>query len=655
MRPANRNRILLAAALAVVLFFAFNVILERLGAGLKIDLTEDRLYTISESTKKVLKGLEDPLDATFFFSEEAARDYPQLFAYGRRIRDLLREYQALSGGRLTVRFVNPEPFSPEEDEAVGAGLQGVPTPDGRKIYLGLVVRDTTDRQAVIPFFNQEREDLLEYDLTKVIANVAAGERPTVALLTALPMKPKGLPGFGQDSDPGWAIYDQLRQFFIVENLSPGFRKIPEGTDVLVIVHPPKLDDDQLYLIDQFVLKGGRAVVFVDPFSEASVNRTSPSPSAFVPLSSDKVLDRLFAKWGVEIVPGRILADRGLAQRVNVGGFGPDSIKDYPLWLRVDAAHLDRDDPVTANLETVNMASVGAIRPRDGAKTTIEPLVRSSADSALVDASLGRGVPDIDGFWKDFAADEKTYDLVVRVNGVVESAFPDGPPGLSDDGKAAADDGAQGDAGDAEGASDADETKKTLQAAHLAKSEGPVHLIVGADSDLFDDRFWVRVQDFMGRRVFVPMADNASLLANAIDNLAGSDALISLRGRGVRERPFVVVERLRRRAEDRLLEKERQLEQELERTQQRLDELESKKPEGGGVLTPAQEEEIERFRTRVLEIRHQLRAVQRELVADIERLKTVLAVVNILLVPLLLVIGSLALAWLRRRRRPERAS
>ncbi|RMF14887.1 MAG: ABC transporter [Alphaproteobacteria bacterium] len=635
MKAANRNRILIATVMAVVLFFAFNVILERLGGGLKIDLTQDRLYTISDSTKKVLKGLEDPLDATFFFSEEAARDYPQLFAYGRRIRDLLREYQAISGGRLKVRFVDPKPFSPEEDEAVGAGLQGVPTPDGRKIYLGLVVRDTTDRQAVIPFFNQEREDLLEYDLTKVIANVASGERPTVALLTALPMKPKGLPGFGQDSDPGWAIYDQLKQFFTIEDLSPGFRKIPEGTDILVIIHPPKLDDGQLYLIDQFVLKGGRAVIFVDPFSEASVNRDPRNPAAFVPISSDKVLGRLFAKWGVEVVPGKIIADRGLAQRVNVGGYGPDSIKSYPLWLHVDPGHLDREDPVTANLETVNMASVGAIHALEGAKTTIEPLLRSSADSVLVDASLGRGIPDIDGFWKDFKPDEKTYDLVVRVNGAVDTAFPDGPPGIADERK---------DAGKGDGKPDAVEGP-----AQLEHSAAPIHLIIGADSDLFDDRFWVRVQDFMGRKVFVPMADNASLLANAVDNLAGSDALISLRGRGVKERPFVVVEELRRQAEDRLLEKERQLQQELELTQKRLDELESKKPEGGGVLTPAQEEEIERFRARVLEIRHQLRAVQRELVADIERLKTVLAVINILLVPLLLVVGSLILVWVRRRR------
>ncbi len=672
MSLKSRTAIGVPILLAVVLFFAFNAIVERLGGRATVDLTEDGLFTISESTRTLLASLDQPIEVTFYFSEDAARAYPQLFAYGRRVRDMLKAYAELADGRIRLTILDPEPFSKEEDEAMGAGLKSFTTPEGRKIYLGLVVRDMTDREAVIPFFDPQREDLLEYDLTKIINNVALGRRATVALLTSLPMKPRGLPGFSDNSDPGWAIYDQLRQFFTIEDLSPGFRKIPKGTDILVIIHPPKLDDTQLYLIDQFILKGGRAVIFLDPFSEASVNRPSSQMPSLVPIASETTLSKLFAAWGVEIVPGKIVADRRLAQRVTTGGIGPDAIKNYPVWLRVGHAHMAADDPITANLQTVNLASVGAIRLKKDSPLKEEVLLRSSADSMLAEANLGRGIPDIDSYWRDeFKPDPESYALVVRLDGVVDSAFPDGPPYA----RADEDKEASKKSDEANGTDAADEADKSKDAAvgkgeadagaetvaktadkadpaatgHLARAAGPIHVVLGADSDLFDDRFWIQVQNVLGRRVSVPMADNGALLLNAIDNLAGSEALIGLRGRRVKDRPFVVVENLRRRAEARLLEEERRLEDELDRTQQRLDQLESQKPKGGGVLTPEQEQEIERFRARVLEIRQQLRAVQHELVADIERLKIRLAVINILLVPMLLVGLALMAAILHRRR------
>ncbi len=663
MSLKSRTAIGVPILLAVVLFFAFNAIVERLGGRATVDLTEDGLFTISESTKTLLASLDQPIEVTFYFSEDAARDYPQLFAYGRRVRDMLKAYAELAGGKIRLSILDPEPFSKEEDEAMGAGLKSFTTPEGRKIYLGLVVRDMTDREAVIPFFDPQREDLLEYDLTKIINNVALGRRATVALLTSLPMKPKGLPGFAEQSDPGWAIYDQLRQFFTIEDLSPGFRKIPKGTDILVIIHPPKLDDTQLYLIDQFILKGGRAVIFLDPFSEAAVNRPSSRMPSLVPIASDSALAKLLSVWGVEIVPGKIVADRVLAQRVTTGGYGPDAIKNYPVWLRVDHAHMAADDPITANLQTVNLASVGAIRLHKDSPLKQEILLRSSAESALADASLGRGIPDIDSYWRDeFKPDSESYALVVRLDGIVDSAFPKGPPYASEDEDTAKKAAENADAGTDQAKKDkaADERatddktagKTAGQAAengHLARATGPIHVVLGADSDLFDDRFWIQVQNVLGRRVSVPMADNGALLLNAIDNLSGAEALIGLRGRRVKDRPFVVVENLRRQAEARLLEEERRLEEELDRTQQRLDQLESQKPKGGGVLSPEQEQEIERFRARVLEIRQQLRAVQHELVADIERLKIRLAVINILLVPALLVLLALVAAVLRRRR------
>ena len=621
-----------AGALAVLLFLAANVIFSETLGRYRIDLTEDKLFTISEGTEKILHNLEEPIVVTFFFSESVARDYPDIFLYGRRIRDMLKEYQAIAGDKLRLEIVEPEPFSEEEDRAVAAGLQGIPTANGEQIYLGLVARDLTNREASIPFFSLERQDFLEYDLTRLIAGLATDKRPKVALLTALPMAPGGFTGLGQPPGRGWVIYDQLKQLFDVETLSVPFKTVPEGTDLLLLVHPPGLSDQELYAIDQYVLAGGHAAVFLDPYSEAAAN-TRPGMPSLAPESS--TLDPLLKAWGLEMVPGKIVADIAQAQRVNMGGGGPRAIKDFVLWIAARGDAINRDDPVSGNLEQINLASAGALVPVEGATTTIEPLVRSSAVSALVDASEARGLPDPDALLRKVVPDEKRYTLIARVTGPVKSAYPDGPPR-----KSAAD-------------KDEADSESPPPPPHLATSRSPVALIVGADSDLFDDRFWAQVQDFFGQRVIVPIADNATLLINALDNLAGSDELIALRGRGVRDRPFTVVAAIRREAEARFLAEQERLKQELATTEQRLKELQSKMGEGEVVLSPEQEKEMERFRTRALEIRRQLRAVQRNLVHDIEALGTTLAVLDIALVPALLTIVALVLAAWRRRRRRRR--
>ncbi len=624
-----------AGALAVVLFLAANVIFSESLGRYRIDLTEDKLFTISEGTERILRNLEEPIVVTFFFSESVARDYPDLFLYGRRIRDMLEEYQAIAGDRLRLEIVEPDPFSEEEDRAVAAGLQGIPTTSGKQIYLGLVARDLTDREASVPFFSLERQDFLEYDLTRLIAGLATDKRPKVALVTSLPMAPGGFAGLGQPPGRGWVIHDQLKQLFDVETLSVPFKAVPADTDLLLLVHPPGLSDQELYAIDQYVLAGGHAAVFLDPFSEAAANAR---PGMAPPAPESSTLDPLLKAWGLEMVPGKIVADIAQAQRVNMGGGGPRTIKDFVLWIAARGDSINRDDPVTGNLEQINLASAGALRPVEGATTTIEPLVRSSAVSTLVDAGEARGLPDPDALLRRVEPDENRYTLIARVTGEVKSAYPDGPPKKA--------------ATDAETDAEADgDTTPPLP--HLAVSKDPVALIVGADSDLFDDRFWAQVQDFFGQRVIVPIADNATLLINALDNLAGSDDLIALRGRGVRDRPFTVVAAIRRAAEARFLAEQERLKQELATTEQRLKELQSKMGEGEVVLSPEQEKEMARFRTRTLEIRQQLRAVQRNLVHDIEALGTTLAVLDIALVPTLLTLVALVLAAWRRRRRRRR--
>lgn len=636
---------LVAGVLAVVLFLAVNIILEEAVTGARVDLTEDALYTISDSTEQVLESLEDPLEVTFFFSEDVARGFPQLFAYGRRIEALLKEYSAIAGEELRLEVVNPEPFSEAEDRAVAAGLRGVPTGTGAQIYLGMVARDLTDKETVVPFFSTERANFLEYDLTKAIANLASDDKPKVALLTALPMTPGGMGPMGRPS-PGWAVYTQLNELFDLSTLDAGFDAIPEETDVLLLIHPPDLDDAQLYAIDQFVLAGGRAAVFLDPYSEAAAasamaRRAMPPGMGGAPTSSD--LDPLLGAWGLDLVEDKIVADEALAQRVSMagmGGMGGRQTQDYVLWLAARDAVIAEDDPITGNLEQVNLASAGALLTLE-TDLAVEPLVTSTAQSMLVDASEAEGQPEPDALLRRFEADPGVYTLIAKVTGPVWSAYPDGPPAQAEP--------------EAEGAqaADAQRDAEAIAETHRTQSDGPVALVIGADTDLFDDRFWVQVQNFFGEQMLVPMADNGTLLVNTVDNLAGSEALIGLRGRGVSQRPFEVVEDIRRQAEARFLAEEERLEQELAATEARLAELQQSAPESGALMSPAQEAEIERFRQRALEIRQQLRDVQRNLVEDIETLGDWLAFFNIALLPLLLIAVALALAWWRRRAQARR--
>lgn len=625
----------LAAGLAVVLFLALNVIFQEALTGARADLTEDSLYTITENTEDVLEGIETPVELTYFFSENVARDYPQFFAYGRRIAELLREYSAIAGDGLRLEIVNPEPFSEAEDRAVEAGLQSVPTASGEQIYMGLVARDMTDRERVIPLFSQERQGLLEYDLTRLIWDISRDERPQLALLTSLDMAPSPPSPMQRQPSQGWAIYEQLNQLFDVSELEPGFSEIPEDTDVLLIVHPPELEPAQLYAIDQFVMRGGRAAVFVDPYAESAASPAAAQlgqPST-APDSSN--LEPLLSSWGVRLVEGKVVADAELAQRVNMGGPGPRAIKDFILWLALRNTDLAETDPVTANLDRVNFASAGALEPVEGAGVTLEPLARSSAASALFDVARARGFPEPDELLRDFEPDEGRHILLARVTGRPNSAYPDGPP----DAGAAEEDGADAPAADGE--------------PHLPAAGKDVAILVGADSDLFEDRFWVQRQNIFGQQIDVPIADNATLLINALEHLAGAEALLGLRGRGVSERPFTIVERMRRQAEAQYLAQEQRLQEELEATESRMGELQSRMGEGERLITPEQEAEIARFREQAIEIREQLREVQRNLVEDIESLGRSLAFLNIGLMPILLTIAAISVAWWRRRMRSRR--
>ena len=612
------------AVLAIVLLFAINIIAAALFSNFRIDLTEEGLFTISEGTRNILEDLQDPIEIKLYFSRKHGTPYASFLRYGKRIRELLEEYESLSGGHLKLTTIDPQPFTETEDEAMRYGLKGPDIGGGTRLFLGLVASDATDRESVIADFPKARERFLEYDLTKTIYSLNVAQRPKLSLLSSLPLQfgPGGPLAMIQGRGQPYFLYQQLDQFFDLHDLGADFTKIPEDTDVLLVAHPPALSDGQLYLIDQFVMAGGRAILLVDPFSEAAVvavataaNIGAPSP---IPEASD--LSRLTEAWGLKLHPGKVVVDFRLAQEVDMGGAGPRGVRDYLPWLAVSREFINRDDIATGSLNQINLASSGAFELVAGTGTEVTPLLTSSTDSSLISSSEVRGDPDPDILMRLATIDDQAYILFARISGPARSAFGETPPEGSDVER------------------------------HLSSAKGSINVIVGADVDLFDDRFWVEFGEAHGQRYAAPFADNGAFLIGAIDHFAGSTDLIQLRSRGISHRPFDRVEALKRKAEARFLAEAQALQNKVRATEARLEQLQGAGATGSDILNPAQETEIRAFQAELLETRRALRGVQRNLRSDIERLGARLAFLNIAGVPILLGLGTLANAWWRRRRR-----
>ncbi len=588
-----------------LLFLSLSILSDRFLRGISIDLTEDSLYTLSGGTKETLKNLEEPIQVTFYYSKNLATPYPDLVSYGKRIEDLLKAFQAVAPNMIELSIIDPEPFSEAEDAAVEAGLSGAPLGDGSTLYFGLTATNSTNGEGNIPFLTEDRETFLEYDLIKLIINLETMERPKMTLITQLPLQ-YGIGGPQaalQGRSQPYVIYKQLQENFEIAELEKAFKEIPLDTDILTIAHPPSLNDEQLYAIDQYILSGGRALVFLDPHAE------SLDPNAFAPNSSD--LGILLNSWGIEIPNNMVVGDASLAQRVQLDGFGPDSVKDFIFWLGIRDGFLAEDDIVTGAIDNLNIASAGIIKPLSDRTTNVTPLVETSTVSMLYDASRAVGTPDTDSLLRDLEPTAEAYTLAARISGNTASAFPD----------------------------------KTSEN-HL--KTGNINLVVVSDTDLFDNRFWVQLQDLLGQQIIVPIAGNGSFILNLADHLIGSNAMLELRGRGISRRPFDVVDRMRREAEAKFLNEEQRLQARMTSVETRLAELESQKPDGATVISTEQEQEISIFRAELLETRKALREVKRNLRGDIDRLGSTLAVINIALVPILLIIFIGLRTYFRRK-------
>jgi ABC-type uncharacterized transport system involved in gliding motility auxiliary subunit len=661
---ASRRGVAVAVLVLIVLMVASaNIVAARFLTS-RLDLTAEHLYTLSQGTRNTLAKIDEPITLRFYYSTRLGDEVPSYGVYAQRVRELLDQYVAAAHGKIRLEVYNPQAFSDVEDRAVAFGLKGVPLDvQGEQVYFGLAATNSTDDQQVIAFFAPERERFLEYDLTKLIHSLAFPKKTVVGLMTPLPLEGDMMAMMrGRPSEP-MAVIEQLQQLDRVEPLASNIDAIPADIDVLMLVHPQNLPDKTLFAIDQFVLKGGKALVFVDPLSELQASHPSQLNPPGSPNSSN--LERLFKSWGIEVPANTVVGDRRNAQRVGVPvpGRGARPL-DYIAWINLQAANLNREDMITADLSHIMMASSGIIEPLDGAKTTIEPLITTSSDSTKIPAEKLIGLPDVAGLLAQFKSDNKRYILAAHVTGTVDTAFPDGPPKPPEPAKPEA--AAKPDATDPpESEAAAKKVAETTPAAKPAEapavdwiktSAQPINVVVVADTDMLDDRFWMQTQDFFGQRVAIPTANNGDFVANAIEVLAGGNDLVGLRSRGTSARPFEVVDRIERGAQERYSAEERALQQKLKDTQAKLADLTGKDQANvPTTLSPEQTKTIEEFRADMLQTRRQLRAVQGSLRGDIGRLKAGLEFLDIALIPILVAAVAVILGVLRLQRRSRRAA
>jgi ABC-type uncharacterized transport system involved in gliding motility auxiliary subunit len=628
---------------AAVLFVAGNLLLDASVRSARLDLTEHGLFTLSAGTRATIAAIDEPIVLHLFFSERLGREVPIYAAYGRRVRELVRELVTVANGKIKLHEHDPEPFSTAEDQAVALGVQGIPIDQaGELTYFGMAGVNTVDDVEVIPFFQPDRESLLEYDLVELIHTLSDAEPTVLGVLSSLPLLgDMGARLQGRPS-PQWALARELTTGFKVMNLPQSFDQLPPEIDVLLIVHPRELGDREQYEIEQFLFRGGRAVMFVDPKSEEPTAMMSVGPDEAS--SSTRGLSRLFQHWRIDVPEGRLLADRELAWRVNAGTAQQVIPVDYLVWLAVEKDYLQASDPITAHLPVVNVGSAGFIQRSVDSPLDLEPLMVSSPISGSVPVEMLAGLrPNLRALVARFVPDPNTYVIAARLSGALTSAFADGPPARTVPLTSA-------------------ERSENPERAQLMTSPTPVKLVLVADSDLLQDRMWLRVQRFFGREVPRPFAGNATFVVNAVENLAGSDELTALRSRGVSQRPFDRVNELRRRVEAVLHEKEQALKERLEATKAKIESLQGVRskpnPTTGEVevevqLSTTERAQVEALRTGMLAIRAELRDVQHGLRKDVDALETKMQLANIVLVPLIVAVVAGTLGTLRVMRRRRR--
>jgi ABC-type uncharacterized transport system involved in gliding motility auxiliary subunit len=604
----NRNLISgLGLALLAMAFLMVTLLNNLWFSGVRVDLTENKLFTLAAGTREIVQQIDEPINLYFFFSEKASEDLTTLRAYANRVRELLQEYALLAPGKINLQFIDPEPFSDAEDRAAAFGLQGVPVNNaGDELYFGLAATNALDDQQVIGFFQPDKEAFLEYEISKLIQNLLVQKKPKVGLLSTL--KVQGDMDMNTfQTTPAWVVIDQIDQASELQTITPGAESLPADLDLLVLIQPRGLAESLLSSIDQFALSGGHVLVFVDPLAETDQSQVNPMMGIS---GAETTIDfPLLAGWGVQLRKDVVLGDS--QQALTVSGVDGQPVRHLSI-LGLQAQNFNIEDVTLSSLETINVSTAGILDVLDQRSTQVDVLMASSEYAMPIERLRLKMLGDPSELLPDFKATGQFYPVAVRITGSASSQYP-----------------------------------LPLGGESSLPSPNNLNVIVVADTDILSDRLWVQLQDFFGQRIVTPWANNGDFVTNAVDNLTGSSALISIRSRGRFTRPFDVVQDLRREAEASYLNSANDLQSQLAEAERQLGELESSRDEQNLMsLSPEQEATLVRFQQEKLRIRKALRNVRHQLDKDIEMLGSTLKFMNIVLMPLLLIFVLLVLKYLR---------
>jgi gliding motility-associatede transport system auxiliary component len=597
-------------------------------ANVRWDATEDKSYSLSQGTRSVLSSMTQPVIVRFFYSQSNPDIPGNIKLYARRVKDFLTEYVRESNGLIKLEMIDPRPDSDEEEWAQKYGLQPVQAPGGEPITCGLVFT-ASDQEETIAWLDPSKEQLLEYDFTTIIQGLQNPEKKTVGIITSLPVFGSGAraPGPGQPPSPEWVFVTEMKKIYDVQEIKPTVRLIEPSLDLLMVVFPKDMNSQLEYAIDQYVLSGGNALIFVDPLC---VSYRSGRQQDFM-RSSGSALDQVFKAWGVRMDSAKAIADYGQPTQVRTSN---TTSEENPLMISARGEAFNRENVITVGLESMLFPVAGAIvrvDEKDKAAPiqdyTFETLVDSSEDAAVVDAF--KAFLGADAVKKDFVPAKKRFNVIVRVRGTFKTAFPDGPPKPENS-----------------DTPPVDETKYP----QLKDGKKPATLVIVSDADMLADNFYVQRRNFFGMAVSEMYNDNLNFLSNSSEILTGSDELIGLRSRGKIERPFTVVLNLKKRAKAQWLDKEKELVQQIEETNRKLKQLESEKDASQKeIISPQQEAEVIKFREQKQQISRELKQVRKNLRADIETLGATLKGLNIFLMPLLVSIVGFCFAVYRQRK------
>ena len=618
-------------AMFVILIAAYIIITM---APARIDVTAGNVNTLSDGTRAILRKLDTPVQIRFFASQGEGLP-PDIATFVRRVEDLLEEYREAGRGHIEIKKLNPEPDSDAEDAANLAGVEGQPLPNGEKLYLGIGV-SMLDAKVALPFLDPRRERLMEYDLTRAIANVMTTEKQVVGVVSGLPifgqpMNPMMMQ-MGQRGQEPWIFISELKRDFTVREVPMTAEKIDDDIKILVVVHPKNPSDKLQYALDQFVMRGGKLIAFLDPLSIIE-SQSMPQQQRFqMAAQGGSSLDKLVKAWGLEFDSGKVVAD--MVYKTQMGGRG-GAPQVYPTVLSLSGEAINTNDVVTSQISDLVMLFPGAFSgtPAAGLQQTV--LVQTTKESTTVDRFMAEFSGE--NAVKDFKASGKNMPLAVRLVGKFKTAFPDGapkdatPPEEKKEGEA--------------------EKKDEPTAAGLKESKQDTAVILVGDSDFLADQFSAQVFNFAGQKIMQPLNGNFSFVQNLIEQLSGDNNLIAVRSRATLKRPFIKVRELQAKADEQFRAKLQELQKERDDVQTRVNELQRTKQDANQrfIISPEQQAEIEKFRKRQVEVNRELKQVQKSLRKEVNSLETNLKWANILGMPAAVTLAGILLAILKRKK------